>query len=67
VSWQFRCKKCGSFRGYSSRSRGFFEKYLMPFLLLRPARCRSCFRRSWVPRFVDLHEPEPTQADGASA
>ena len=44
---RFCCKKCGSFEGYRSRSRGLVEKLFLPCLLLRPLRCGGCFRRSY--------------------
>jgi hypothetical protein len=64
---QFRCKSCGSSKGYSSRTRNFMERYLMPLLLLRPARCGDCFRRSYVLKFVSLLHPEPTSERRSSA
>jgi hypothetical protein len=40
-SCQYRCRRCGSYKGYSSRSRNFIEKFLIPLLLLRSARLRE--------------------------
>jgi hypothetical protein len=63
-SCQYRCRRCGSYKGYSSRSRNFIEKFLIPLLLLRSARCGNCFRRSYVLRCVKLADPEPVARSG---
>jgi hypothetical protein len=55
---EFRCPYCGSPDGYVSRPRTRFERYGLSFLLLRPARCGDCYRRSYFPRRVPL-EPRP--------
>ena len=46
----FECKDCGGFNGYRSRPKNFTEKFLLPLLLLRPARCGDCFKRSYQSR-----------------
>lgn len=45
---RFHCWKCGGKKAYRSRPRGFFEKRLLPLLLLKPVRCESCFHRAYV-------------------
>ena len=54
VFGQFRCPDCGSSQAYRSRRRNFVEKFLFPFLLIRPIRCANCFRRSRVFIFVSV-------------
>src|SRR6476661_5567781 len=51
---EFRCRQCGSDAGYESRPRNAVERYLLPVLGLRPARCGDCYRRSWRPMSVQL-------------
>ncbi len=55
-SRQFQCPDCGGADAYRSRRRTFLEKYILPVLLLQPARCANCFRRSSVPLFMKLHD-----------
>jgi hypothetical protein len=52
LSRLFRCRECGSFKGYDSRPRSRVERYILPWLLLRPVRCGGCLRRSLQARFV---------------
>ena len=42
-----RCPTCGSGHVSSSRRDGWFEWTVLPFLVLRPFRCRTCMRRYW--------------------
>lgn len=42
----YRCPDCGGTEAYRSRRRSFLEKYIFPFLMLRPVRCANCFRRT---------------------
>ena len=60
---QYQCQDCGGSDAYRSRRRNFLEKYLEPFLLLKPVRCVNCFRRTTVSIFVPVRErdqaPEP--------
>ncbi len=42
-----RCPTCGSSQVSRSRRDGWFEWAVLPFLVLRPYRCRSCMRRYW--------------------
>ena len=61
-SSQYRCPDCGGSEGFRSRRRSFAEKYLLPFLLLRPVRCGKCFRRSLASVFAAVREREPNPA-----
>lgn len=54
LSKEFRCRQCGSDAGYESRPRNALEKFLLPVLGLRPARCGDCYRRSWRRMSVQL-------------
>lgn len=60
-SSQFRCPDCGGSAAYRSRRRSVFERYVLPFLLLRPVRCANCFRRSSVSVFV-VARPRETRS-----
>ena len=53
---EFRCTRCGSDAGYASRPRNFFEKYLARLIYLRTVRCGDCYRRSFCPVSVPLHQ-----------
>jgi len=55
-STQYQCSDCGGSEGYRSRRRTFLEKYILPLLLLQPARCANCFRRSSVSMFMNLRD-----------
>jgi len=62
LSKEFRCRQCGSDAGYESRPRNALEKFLLPVIGLRPARCGDCYRRSWrrisvklLPRKEPMH------------
>jgi hypothetical protein len=64
----FECKDCGGFNGYRSRPKNFSEKFLLPLLFLRPARCGDCFKRSYQSAFVKvLPRRESKKAQGAAA
>ena len=45
---EFHCRGCGGKEAYRSRPRGFFERYVLPLLLLQPVRCERCYHRSYV-------------------
>jgi hypothetical protein len=64
LSREFHCRDCGGAEGYPARPRTVVEKYVLPRLLMRPVRCSTCFRRSWVPLFVHIRE---NNKHGASA
>ena len=53
-SKRFQCHDCRSEKGYLSRPRNFLEKYFLPLFLLRPVRCASCLRRSYVHLWVHV-------------
>lgn len=55
-SSQFHCPDCGSSEAYRSRPRTFVEKYILPLVLLHPARCANCFRRSHASTFARTRE-----------
>ena len=71
---EFHCRECAADTAYRSRSRGFFEKYILPMLFLQPVRCDRCFHRSYVLRTIPTKtrsvpfrkEPQGT-ADGSSS
>lgn len=52
----FRCGNCNGREAYRSRPRGFFEKRLLPLLLLKPVRCEHCYHRVYVFRTVPALE-----------
>jgi predicted Zn-ribbon and HTH transcriptional regulator len=37
-----RCPQCSSQRIHISRRSGLFERFILPFLLIRPFRCEWC-------------------------
>jgi hypothetical protein len=53
LSWsqlfeEFHCRECASQQAYRSRPRNFFERHVLPFLLLQPVRCDRCYLRVYV-------------------
>jgi hypothetical protein len=62
----FECHNCGSFNGYSSRPRGFAEKYLLPLFLLRPVRCGDCSRRTFQSRLVAVQQRRQSKSEPAA-
>ncbi len=46
-AFQFRCRDCSSEIGFRSRRRTFFERYVLPLVLMKPVRCGECFRRDY--------------------
>src|SRR5260370_25600800 len=61
---EFHCRGCGAHHAYRSRPRGFFEKHVLPFLLLQAVRCERCYRRSYVLSTIPALErvpPDPKQ------
>jgi len=63
---EFRCSQCGSPDGFVSRPRNLFEKYGLPLLAMRAARCGDCYRRSYLASRVPLL-PNPEQHKFAPA
>lgn len=55
---QYQCPDCGGFEAYRSRRRNLLEKYILPFMMLQPARCMNCHRRTRVSIFKHLSERE---------
>ncbi len=53
---EFHCRGCGAHEAYRSRPRGFFERYLLPLLLLQAVRCERCSHRSYVWRLIPALE-----------
>jgi hypothetical protein len=67
--FEFHCYDCGSDAGFRSRRRSFFERCLLPILLLKPVRCAECFRRDYRLLFVPVKQrlPEAVKKAAASA
>jgi ribosomal protein S27E len=53
---EFQCRECGGQQAYHSRPHGFFEKRVLPLLMLQPVRCEHCFHRGYVFRTVPALE-----------
>lgn len=51
---EFRCPDCGNGNAYRSRSKGLFEKAVLPVLMLKPVRCERCYHRSYAFRTVPV-------------
>jgi hypothetical protein len=49
---KYHCRDCGGSDAYRSRRRTLIERYVLPFLLLKPVRCVKCFRKTYVSVFV---------------
>jgi hypothetical protein len=45
---EFYCRGCGFQDACRSRPRGFFERRVLPLLLLQVVRCERCYHRSYV-------------------
>lgn len=58
---EFHCRGCGGQEAYRSRPRGFFEKYVLPFLLLQAVRCEHCYHRSYILRTIPVPERAQTE------
>ena len=56
---EFHCRGCGGKEAYRSRPRGFFEKYVLPMLLLQVVRCERCYHRSYVLSTIPVLERIP--------
>ena len=59
---EYHCPDCGGKEAYQSRRRTFLEKYLFPFLLLKPVRCATCYRRDNTSVFTPALEREERSA-----
>ena len=69
---EFHCRECGFQAAYRSRPRSFFEKHVLPFLLLQTVRCERCYRRGYVFRTIPTLERfqpvrKQSQSEAASA
>jgi hypothetical protein len=58
---EFHCRECGGQEAYRSRPRGFFERFVLPFVLLQPVRCERCFYRSYILRTIPALERQPNE------
>jgi hypothetical protein len=71
---EFYCRGCGFQDAYRSRPRGFFEKHVLPFLLLQPVRCERCYHRTYTLSSIAVLDRLPTdrkdsqsEADGSGS
>src|SRR5580693_9892186 len=69
---EFHCRECGFQAAYRSRPRSFFEKHVLPLLLLQTVRCERCYRRGYVFRTIPTLERfqpvrKQSQSEAASA
>jgi hypothetical protein len=64
---QFSCPDCGNSEAYRSRRKNFLEKYILPFLFLKPVRCTRCFRRSNASSLVSVRERKVRVSTRAAA
>ena len=53
---EFYCRECGSQEAYQSRPRSFFERRVLPLLLLQAVRCERCYHRVYVLRTIPALE-----------
>ena len=65
--FKFTCRDCGGSFAFRSRSRSFFERYLLPLFLLRPVRCGDCFRRYYRSWFTEVRERNHSSATHKAA
>ena len=56
LTWPYHCRDCGSAVGFRSRRRTLTERFILPLFLLKPVRCRECFRRDYRLIFTPVHE-----------
>jgi hypothetical protein len=58
---EFNCRGCGGQEAYRSRPRGFFEKRVLPLLLMQTVRCERCYHRFYAWRSIPVleHTPAP--------
>lgn len=74
---EFHCRGCGGPEVYRSRPRprNFFERYVLPVLLLRAVRFERCYHRRYVFRTIPALErvqikhklPESQAAAGSAS
>jgi hypothetical protein len=67
--FEYHCDDCGGDMCFRSRRRTFFERYLLPILLLQPVRCTECFRRDYRLVFMPVKKriPEAVKKVATSA
>jgi hypothetical protein len=58
---EFYCGGCGGQEAYRSRPRGFFERYVLPLLLLQTVRCERCYHRTYAFSAIETLERVPLQ------
>ena len=63
----FKCQDCGGLNGYRSRPKDFTEKFLVPLMFLKPARCGDCFKRSYQSAFVRLRPRRESKKEQPAA
>jgi ribosomal protein L37E len=70
---EYYCRECGFQQANRSRSRGFFERYVLPLLLLQVVRCERCYHRGYalrtiavIERFQPGSKPPQNQSPGGS-
>ena len=64
---EFTCGTCGFHQACRSRPRNFFERRLLPLLLLQPVRCQHCYRRYYIPRSTEVRDPPTIRQPQAKA
>jgi hypothetical protein len=64
---EFYCRECGGQEAYRSRPRGFFEKYVLPVLLLQAVRCERCYHRVYVLRTIPVHKRVQPERRGSQS
>ena len=67
---EFHCRECGPQQAYRSRPRGFFERRVLPLLLLQAVRCERCYHRSYAFRTIptlDRFQPQHKQSQSQAA
>jgi hypothetical protein len=60
---EFHCRACGFQEAIRSRPRGFFERHVLPLLLLQTVRCDRCYHRRYV--WWAISTLDPNQAGRA--
>lgn len=56
-SGKFHCPECDGRVAYRSRPRSFFERRVLPAMLLQAVRCERCYLRVYVSRMIPVLEP----------
>ena len=53
---EFYCRRCGGDEAFRSRPRNFFEKYLLPLVMMQPVRCERCDYRHYIWSTIPVRE-----------